>query len=185
MTQLKLTVNETETRVCRLLEEKFDFLGYTTRKAEVTCRVWASGDFANGSLQSFAQRIHLLAALRWHIVTAQPETGGTRTPQVVVGRNCLHTHLMGTSHSDHAHACGPKKPAYRASREHHGDALLHLGKSRRGLDHQGSTDPVAPLARVRSACRNSIGFSAKSLAIACPFRAGWLCSLRCCGGRSG
>jgi len=39
MTQLKLTVNETETRVCRLPEEKFDFLGYTTRKAEVTYRV--------------------------------------------------------------------------------------------------------------------------------------------------
>jgi len=29
MTKLKLTVNETKTRVCKLLEEKFDFLGYT------------------------------------------------------------------------------------------------------------------------------------------------------------
>ena len=29
MTKLKLTVNETKTRVCRLPEEKFDFLGYT------------------------------------------------------------------------------------------------------------------------------------------------------------
>jgi RNA-directed DNA polymerase len=29
MTRLKLTVNETKTRVCKLLEEKFDFLGYT------------------------------------------------------------------------------------------------------------------------------------------------------------
>ena len=29
MTRLKLTVNETKTRVCRLPEEKFDFLGYT------------------------------------------------------------------------------------------------------------------------------------------------------------
>jgi len=29
MTKLKLTVNETKTRVCQLPEEKFDFLGYT------------------------------------------------------------------------------------------------------------------------------------------------------------
>ena len=29
MTKLKLTVNETKTRVARLPEEKFDFLGYT------------------------------------------------------------------------------------------------------------------------------------------------------------
>src|SRR5580692_11638138 len=28
MTKLKLTVNETKTRVCKLPEEKFDFLGY-------------------------------------------------------------------------------------------------------------------------------------------------------------
>src|SRR6185436_5063001 len=29
MSRLKLTVNESKTRVCRLPEEKFDFLGYT------------------------------------------------------------------------------------------------------------------------------------------------------------
>ena len=29
MSRLKLAVNETKTRVCRLPEEKFDFLGYT------------------------------------------------------------------------------------------------------------------------------------------------------------
>ena len=29
MTRLKLTVNETKTRVCKLPEEKFDFLGYS------------------------------------------------------------------------------------------------------------------------------------------------------------
>jgi len=29
MTRLKLSVNETKTRVCKLPEEKFDFLGYT------------------------------------------------------------------------------------------------------------------------------------------------------------
>ena len=29
MERLRLTVNETKTRVCRLLDETFDFLGYT------------------------------------------------------------------------------------------------------------------------------------------------------------
>ena len=29
MSKLKLTVNDTKTRVCTLPEEKFDFLGYT------------------------------------------------------------------------------------------------------------------------------------------------------------
>jgi RNA-directed DNA polymerase len=29
MSKLKLTVNETKTRLCRLPEESFDFLGYT------------------------------------------------------------------------------------------------------------------------------------------------------------
>jgi hypothetical protein len=29
MSKLKLTVNETKTRVCKLPEEKFDFLGYS------------------------------------------------------------------------------------------------------------------------------------------------------------
>ena len=29
ISKLKLTVNETKTRVCSLPEEKFDFLGYT------------------------------------------------------------------------------------------------------------------------------------------------------------
>ncbi len=29
MTRLQLTVNETKTRVCKLPDEKFDFLGYT------------------------------------------------------------------------------------------------------------------------------------------------------------
>jgi len=34
MSRLKLTVNETKTRVCKLPEEKFDFLGYTASASE-------------------------------------------------------------------------------------------------------------------------------------------------------
>jgi group II intron reverse transcriptase/maturase len=39
MTKLKLTVNETKTRVCKLPEEKFDFLGYTFGR----CYSWKTG----------------------------------------------------------------------------------------------------------------------------------------------
>jgi len=37
MTKLKLTVNEKKTRVCKLPEEKFDFLGYTFGGADTRC----------------------------------------------------------------------------------------------------------------------------------------------------
>jgi len=39
MIKLKLTVNETKTRVCKLPEEKFDFLGYTFGR----CYSWKTG----------------------------------------------------------------------------------------------------------------------------------------------
>jgi hypothetical protein len=48
MTQLKLTVNETKTRVCQLLEEKFDFLGYTFGR----CYWWKTGRAYLGTVPS-------------------------------------------------------------------------------------------------------------------------------------
>jgi hypothetical protein len=41
MGKLKLTVNETKTRVCRLPEEKFDFLGYTFGRCYSPQTGWA------------------------------------------------------------------------------------------------------------------------------------------------
>jgi RNA-directed DNA polymerase len=41
MSKLKLTVNETKTRLCRLPEESFDFLGYTQSR-NYSCRTGAS-----------------------------------------------------------------------------------------------------------------------------------------------
>jgi RNA-directed DNA polymerase len=41
MSKLKLTVNETKTRLCRLPEESFDFLGYTQGR-NYSCRTGAS-----------------------------------------------------------------------------------------------------------------------------------------------
>jgi RNA-directed DNA polymerase len=48
MTKLKLTVNETKTRVCTLPEEKFDFLGYTFGR----CYSWKTGRTYVGSFPS-------------------------------------------------------------------------------------------------------------------------------------
>jgi len=44
MTKLKLTVNETKTRVRKLPEEKFDFLGYTFGR----CNDTVAEGFASG-----------------------------------------------------------------------------------------------------------------------------------------
>jgi RNA-directed DNA polymerase len=41
MSRLKLTVNESKTRVCRLPEEKFDFLGYTFGRCYSPKTGWA------------------------------------------------------------------------------------------------------------------------------------------------
>jgi hypothetical protein len=47
MSKLKLTVNESKTRVCYLAEEKFDFLGYTFGRCystpySMSSKVWLS-----------------------------------------------------------------------------------------------------------------------------------------------
>ena len=48
MTKLKLTVNETKRRVCKLPEEKFDFLGYTFGR----CYSPQTGRASNGTVPS-------------------------------------------------------------------------------------------------------------------------------------
>jgi len=58
MSRLKLTVNESKTRVCRLPEEKFDFLGYTFG------RCYSPASWIN-------------------IVPSSPAQAGTGTPKVL------------------------------------------------------------------------------------------------------
>ena len=43
MSRLKLTVNETKTRLCRLPDESFDFLGYTLGRTATSTIGSASG----------------------------------------------------------------------------------------------------------------------------------------------
>ena len=74
MGKLQLTVNEEKTRVCRIPEEKFDFLGYTfgrmysarTGKARMGYRP------SKQSIQRMVRKIHALTAnaMGWQETTA-------------------------------------------------------------------------------------------------------------------
>lgn len=59
MSKLKLTVNETKTRVCRLPEEKFDFLGYTFGR----CYSPKTGRAYIGTIPSKKRVIRICAAI--------------------------------------------------------------------------------------------------------------------------
>ena len=59
MTRLKLTVNEKKTRVCKLPEETFDFLGYTfgRRYSPKTGRVYLGTTPSKKRVQRICQAI--------------------------------------------------------------------------------------------------------------------------------
>jgi group II intron reverse transcriptase/maturase len=59
MSRLKLTVNETKTRVCKLPEEKFDFLGYTFGR----CYLTTTGRAYIGTVPSKKRVIRICAAI--------------------------------------------------------------------------------------------------------------------------
>lgn len=59
MSRLKLTVNETKTRVCRLPDEKFDFLGYTFGQ----CYSSKTGRAYIGTIPSKKRVIRICAAI--------------------------------------------------------------------------------------------------------------------------
>ena len=69
MTKLRLTVNETKTRVCKLPEEKFDFLGYTFGR----CYSPKTGRAYLGSTPSKKRVQRVCEAI-------SQETGRNRTP---------------------------------------------------------------------------------------------------------
>ena len=68
MTKLKLTVNETKTRVAKLPEEKFDFLGYTFGR----CYSMKTGSAYLGAAPSTTRVIRICKAI-------SDETGRNRT----------------------------------------------------------------------------------------------------------
>jgi group II intron reverse transcriptase/maturase len=105
MSKLKLTVNEAKTRVCRLPEEKFDFLGYTFGR----CYSPETGRSYIGTVPSKKRIIRICAAIH-------AETGRNKTPldqEAVVGT--LNRMMIGWAN----YFClGPVSQAYRAVERH-------------------------------------------------------------------
>jgi RNA-directed DNA polymerase len=67
MSKLKLTVNETKTRLCRLPEESFDFLGYTIGRcySPRTGEAYIGPRPSRKSIQRFCREISELTERRW------------------------------------------------------------------------------------------------------------------------
>ena len=105
MRKLKLTVNETKTRVCRLPEEKFDFLGYTFGR----CYSPQTGRGYMGTVPSKKRVIRICEAI-------SSETGRNKTlldQETVVGT--LNRMMTGWAN----YFClGPVSKAYRAVERH-------------------------------------------------------------------
>jgi hypothetical protein len=105
MGKLKWTVNETKTRVCKLPEEKFDFLGYTFGR----CYSSKTGRAYLGTVPSTKRVIRIGEAI-------SSETGRNKTPlacQEVVGK--LNRMMVGWAN----YFClGPVSKAYQAVERH-------------------------------------------------------------------
>jgi RNA-directed DNA polymerase len=105
MTKLKLTVNETKTRVCKLPEEKFDFLGYTFGR----CYSPKTGRAYLGTVPSKKRVIRICDAI-------SSETGRNKTlldAETMVEK--LNRMLNGWAN----YFClGPVSKAYRAVEQH-------------------------------------------------------------------
>ena len=105
MKKLKLTVNETKTRVCKLPEEKFDFLGYTFGR----CYSPQTGRAYLGTVPSKKRVVRICEAI-------SSETGRNKTlldQQTVVGT--LNRMMIGWAN----YFClGPVSKAYRAVERH-------------------------------------------------------------------
>jgi group II intron reverse transcriptase/maturase len=105
MQKLKLTVNETKTRVCRLPEEKFDFLGYTFGR----CYSAKTGRAYLGTVPSKKRVVRICEAI-------SSETGRNKTlvdREIVVAT--LNRMMVGWAN----YFClGPVSKAYRAVESH-------------------------------------------------------------------
>ena len=105
LSRLKLTVNETKTRVCRLPEEKFDFLGYTFGR----CYSPETGRSYIGTVPSKKRIQRVCAAI-------SAETGQNKTlldDAAVVAK--LNRIMIGWGN----YFClGPVSKAYRAVEQH-------------------------------------------------------------------
>jgi len=105
MTKLKLTVNETKTRVCKLPEEKFDFLGYTFGR----CYSSKTGRAYIGTVPSKKRVIRICEAI----------SEMTRRDQLLLNQEMVVAKLNRTMIGWANYFClGPVSKAYRAVERH-------------------------------------------------------------------
>ena len=111
MTKLKLTVNETKTRVCKLPEEKFDFLGYTFGR----CYSPKTGRAYMGAAPSKKRVIRICEAI----------SGMTGRDQTQLDQEMVVTKLNRTMIGWANYFClGPVSTAYQAVDQHARNSLL-------------------------------------------------------------
>src|SRR5271157_1170692 len=111
MTKLKLTVNETKTRVCKLPEEKFDFLGYTFGR----CYSTKTGRAYLGTVPSKKRVIRICEALSE--MTGRDQT---QLDQGMVVASLNRTMIGWANYF----CLGPVSKAYRAVESHARKRLL-------------------------------------------------------------
>jgi len=105
MSKLKLTVNETKTRVCKLPEEKFDFLGYTFGR----CYSPQTGRAYLGTVPSKKRVLRICEAI-------SAETGRNKT---LLDQAAVVTKLNRMMNGWANYFClGPVSKAYRAVNRH-------------------------------------------------------------------
>jgi group II intron reverse transcriptase/maturase len=107
MIRLKLTVNETKTRVCRLPDETFDFLGYTIGRcySSETGRAYLGTRPSKKSVQRICREISEMTSRRWGLHEVQDRV--VRLNRILIGWS-NYFRLGPVSHAykavDH-HAC--------------------------------------------------------------------------------
>src|ERR1700688_4493168 len=105
MARLRLTVNETKTRLCKLPEEKFDFLGYTFGR----CYSPKTGRASLGTVPSKKRVIRICEAIS--VMTGRDQT--LLEQEIVVAK--LNRTMIGWAN----YFClGPVSKAYRAVESH-------------------------------------------------------------------
>jgi group II intron reverse transcriptase/maturase len=126
MSKLRLTVNETKTRLCRLPEESVDFLGYTIGLCHSprTGRSYIGTKPSAKKITGLKAEIHEMTSRRWLWTTVEDRVGK------------LNRMLLGWSN----YFClGPVSPAYRALDRHARHRLRQWLRGKHKLQSRGTT----------------------------------------------
>jgi group II intron reverse transcriptase/maturase len=126
MSRLRLTVNETKTRLCRVPEERVNFLGYTIGLCHSprTGRSYIGTTPSAKKIEALKAEIHELTSRRWLWTTVEDRVGK------------LNRMLLGWSN----YFClGPVSPAYRAIDRHARHRLRQWLRGKHKLQSRGTT----------------------------------------------